>query len=64
MKLENLMFASSGEFLATTLVGVGILEHQQFDLALHLTHWMLVNGIEHLQLSVIFRVYIPQKICI
>jgi hypothetical protein len=30
-------------------------------MALHLAHQMLVNRIRHLQLSVIFWVYIPPK---
>jgi hypothetical protein len=55
------MFINNCEFLATTLVGVGIMEHHQLYLALHLAHWMSINGIMHLQLNVIFRVCIPLK---
>jgi hypothetical protein len=58
------MLANNHEFPTTTLVGVRTMGHQQFDLALHLAHWMLANGIRHLQLSVIFLVYIPLKNCI
>jgi len=54
MKLKNLLFASNCEFLATTLIGIRTMEHQQLDLALHLVHHMLVNRIEHLELHVIF----------
>jgi len=47
MKLENLLFANNREFPATTPIGVGPMEHQQLNLALHLVHWMPVNEIIH-----------------
>jgi hypothetical protein len=54
MKLENLLFTNNREFFATSLIGIGILEHRELDLAFHLDHRMLVYGIEHLELNVIF----------
>jgi hypothetical protein len=47
MKLENLLFANNREFPTTTPVGVGPMEHQQLNLALHLVHRMPVNEIIH-----------------
>jgi hypothetical protein len=64
IKLKNLMFANNYEFPTIRLIGVGTWGHQQFDLALHLVHWVSVNGIRHPQFNVIFRVYTPLKICI
>jgi len=55
------MFVSNCEFPTTMSIGVGTVGHQQFGLAPHLTHQLLVNGIRHLQLSVIFLVCIPPK---
>ncbi len=62
MKLENLLFVNNGDFPATTSIGARIVEHRWLDLALHLALWMSVYGIEHPQLSVIFRVDMPLKI--
>jgi hypothetical protein len=39
------MFVSNDESLATTLIGIGTMEHQQLYLALHLAHQMSINGI-------------------
>ncbi len=61
IKLENLLFANNHEFPTTTLVGTRRMEHQWLDLTLHLVHQMYVNKMMHLQLNVIFWVYIPPK---